>query len=831
MKTLEEQATDVAAGVFAATAEQLSRRKSIALSRTMLQHYLFIEAKPLPEAVVWILDDDVVLEGLAYGAEGSLESQDVDYVSEIRRLKDSGASIVLCEVTGDPPIPALSCVRTQLVDLYHNLHRLAAMSPESSFPKLRDENRMARMENPDYYYDLSSSGTSHLELPFWYEATGQKQKAGEVFIELVARLPGILSGIQVFRPLARGELSLGGGGLLSSINRGPATLVFDLQALREFPNAVPAVDGADIRRSDMVWSLLNRYAGGRDILQAPLPVRQVRSAQPNDGPVQDQFSTMDQDLLGYAFYSTLRGLLEHKAERCQSGAGLRRGSRLLEFTDGEIKMAAGLYRKFLTERVSAFEMNYIRVRGLISAVQPFCQFQPYGDRGPWWLENGEYADSLDNLRRFVGDLESVYTRDRLNKFKLRVSEADVAVIEDFLRQLPAIVDRHRASTPLPLKGLQQAAEDYVRSEFATGPLSCLGAGEEGVVLTDGRLVYKYFHYWKARDRAERFAFLKSLVGTVSGYRSLPDLLEVLEQGDQAVIVYPYEEGTRYEGGHLEGLLTLLRETRQAGIACRNIHPDNLLVTSSGLKFIDYGTDIVPWDEPEFEQMCRRAYLTYRFPFRSDLRFLMTNSLTDVSLSELTGLEQFRRAVDPRGLDELYYRPMADLIATESPDSVLDYGCGDGRLAEELAVRGIDVFGYDPDPTIISRSLERGGEATYAGREPFERLLAESAQFDMVICGRVLCTIADKAEFDDVLADLRRLVSDSGTVLVAVCNPFHLSTESTELWQKHLPAEFEYKDTFVYDKTVLGSGNTRREVTAAIPPTAGPSSMLDSTSTL
>ena len=86
---------------------------------------------------MWILDDDVVLEGLAYGAGDSVEGQDVDYVSEIRKWKGSGASIVLCEVTGDPPVPALSCVRTQLVDLYHNLHRLAALSPESPFPELQ----------------------------------------------------------------------------------------------------------------------------------------------------------------------------------------------------------------------------------------------------------------------------------------------------------------------------------------------------------------------------------------------------------------------------------------------------------------------------------------------------------------------------------------------------------------------------------------------------------------------------------------------------------------------------------------------------------------------
>ena len=302
-------------------------------------------------------------------------------------------------------------------------------------------------------------------------------------------------------------------------------------------------------------------------------------------------------------------------------------------------MAAGLYRKFLVERVSAFEMNYIRVRGLISALQPFCQFQPDGDRGPLWLNRGGYADSLEDLRRFVGDLESVYTDERLDEFKLRVSDVDAAVIEDFLRQMPVIVDRHRANTPLPLKGLQQEAEDYVRPEFGTGQLSCLGIGEEGVVLTDGRLVYKHFHYWKASNRAERITFLQSLLGRISGYKALPDLLEVRERGEHVVAVFPFEEGAKYEGGNLDGFLTLLREARQAGIACRNIHPENLLVTSSGVKFIDYGSDIVPLNDSEFEHMCRRAYLTYRFPFRSDLKLLMTRSLTDASLPELAGLDQ------------------------------------------------------------------------------------------------------------------------------------------------------------------------------------------------
>ena len=91
VKTLEQQASDVAASIFEASQEQLSGRKSIALSRTMLQHYLFLEAKPMPGAVVWVLDDDVVLESLDCGPDGTPQAAKVDYVSSIRELRESGA--------------------------------------------------------------------------------------------------------------------------------------------------------------------------------------------------------------------------------------------------------------------------------------------------------------------------------------------------------------------------------------------------------------------------------------------------------------------------------------------------------------------------------------------------------------------------------------------------------------------------------------------------------------------------------------------------------------------------------------------------------------------
>ncbi len=143
--------------------------------------------------------------------------------------------------------------------------------------------------------------------------------------------------------------------------------------------------------------------------------------------------------------------------------------------------------------------------------------------------------------------------------------------------------------------------------------------------------------------------------------------------------------------------------------------------------------------------------------------------------------------------------------------MLDYGCGDGLLAELLAREGIKVAGYDLDPGSIEKCLNRGCHVTYGGTELRDQLLADSTHFDAVICSRVLCTIADNSELDTVLRDLRRLVTDSGTILVAVCNPFYLTTASTELAKKHLPEDFRYGDTFPYDKTLAINGNQRTEV--------------------
>ena len=761
-----------------------------------------MEAKPRHGAVVWILDDDAVLEGLAYAPDGSIQALDVDYASAIKRLKATGNCVVLGEVTGEPPLPFLSCIRSQLVDLYHNLQQFQSLSPDDPYPDRRDENRLSRLDRRDYYYDLSRAETDRLESPFWYESSDSGATAAAAFAEMVERLPDMLSGSQVFRQLIQPRRADPLSELIPSVTRGPTTLVFDIHALREFPNVVPEIGGRDTRRSDMVWSLLARYAGGCEIVKSQLPIRQVRVGDVGDAP---DFGTLYQDIRGFAFSAALQDTFSARKRLREREGRQPYGRDFLYLDDDEIQRATALYIKYARERALAYELSFIRCAGIAAALRSLCE------PPAWWLESTDYGESAAALRDFVNRLDSIYSDARLAEFRRAFSDIDIAPIERFLRNLPTAVSEHRASTPLPEDALAKAAAGYVSAEFNTGPLTVLGVGDEGVVLTDGQLSYKYFHHMKNRDMKGQIERMRSLVGKLSGYKTLLDIQEIRVDGDHVVAVYPYVSGVKYEGGHLDGMLTFLRECRDAGLDCRNIHPDNLLVTPSGLKLIDYGSDTILNPNLDIEHMRRRAFLSHRFHYRSDLKRLMTRSLTDRDMPELTDLKHFENALDPRSLDDLYYRPLTRIVLDSNPNTSLDYGCGKGWISEELARQGVSVTAYDPDDRMPDRWRRYDGAVKYGGADLLETLRAENATFDAVVCSRVFCVIDDDSEMDAVLRDLRRLVSDTGSVFVSVCNPFYAEVESTELARKLLPNDWDYRKTSRYTKILAPDGERFSDV--------------------
>jgi SAM-dependent methyltransferase len=65
-----------------------------------------------------------------------------------------------------------------------------------------------------------------------------------------------------------------------------------------------------------------------------------------------------------------------------------------------------------------------------------------------------------------------------------------------------------------------------------------------------------------------------------------------------------------------------------------------------------------------------------------------------------------------------------------PKTVLDAGCGTGRVAIELARRGVDVVGVDPDASMISTARRLAPELTWVRADMSDVQL--DRRFDVVV---------------------------------------------------------------------------------------------------
>lgn len=71
-----------------------------------------------------------------------------------------------------------------------------------------------------------------------------------------------------------------------------------------------------------------------------------------------------------------------------------------------------------------------------------------------------------------------------------------------------------------------------------------------------------------------------------------------------------------------------------------------------------------------------------------------------------------------------------LLPTSPPTSVLDAGCGTGRVAIELARHGIDVVGVDMEASMITEARRRAPQLAWQEADLIE--LGLGRQFDVVV---------------------------------------------------------------------------------------------------
>jgi SAM-dependent methyltransferase len=105
---------------------------------------------------------------------------------------------------------------------------------------------------------------------------------------------------------------------------------------------------------------------------------------------------------------------------------------------------------------------------------------------------------------------------------------------------------------------------------------------------------------------------------------------------------------------------------------------------------------------------------------------------------------------------------ADFVQGLGVRSVLDAGCGTGRVGRELARRGLDVVGVDIDPEMLATARARAPEVAWE--------LADLAEVDLgrtfeavVMAGNVMIFVTPGSE-GEVVANMARHVGDGGYVV-------------------------------------------------------------------
>jgi SAM-dependent methyltransferase len=75
-------------------------------------------------------------------------------------------------------------------------------------------------------------------------------------------------------------------------------------------------------------------------------------------------------------------------------------------------------------------------------------------------------------------------------------------------------------------------------------------------------------------------------------------------------------------------------------------------------------------------------------------------------------ESYQRRLETLATSGADVHGEADFVTGLGPTTVLDAGCGTGRVARELAQRGIEVVGADTDPSMIATARRLSPELTW-----------------------------------------------------------------------------------------------------------------------
>lgn len=105
---------------------------------------------------------------------------------------------------------------------------------------------------------------------------------------------------------------------------------------------------------------------------------------------------------------------------------------------------------------------------------------------------------------------------------------------------------------------------------------------------------------------------------------------------------------------------------------------------------------------------------------------------------------------------------ADFVEALRPASVLDAGCGTGRVARELARRGIEVTGVDIDPDMLDTARRKAPDLDWRTGDLARVRLGRSYDA-IVMAGNVMIFLAPGTE-SAVVSNLARHLASGGLLI-------------------------------------------------------------------
>jgi SAM-dependent methyltransferase len=100
------------------------------------------------------------------------------------------------------------------------------------------------------------------------------------------------------------------------------------------------------------------------------------------------------------------------------------------------------------------------------------------------------------------------------------------------------------------------------------------------------------------------------------------------------------------------------------------------------------------------------------------------------------------------------QPVLDLLQLRAGERILDLGCGDGALTEQLVAQGATVIGIDTSPELLAAARARGLDVRLLDA----RALSFAGEFDAVFSNAVLHWISD---LTPVLNGVHRALRSNG----------------------------------------------------------------------